>query len=587
MWTSTKIYVVLAILIALWAIPRIRYASEVEAAGLEIFNKWEQADSRFFLDWSDKIANGDVLGRTPNHPLHEWHITLAKKWSADNPEQVSELRKELPIDADETALHQLLWNRWYGGVQFHQEPLYPYMLAALQRAFGDAYVAGYAFQSFLGIVNGLLLFLLTRRIFGTPQAIVAGVIYAFSGFLMFHEQTILRTTATCTMTLLLIWQAVGLYEAPNGKRWVLFGLSMGAAILLQSIFLLFFLGFIALLCWSAAETRARTLQGAGLAAATILAVLSPAFARNVAVGAPVFSLSSVGSVTFIAVNHPTYASFAGWSVSPETAALVAISESRPTTAAIETIRAHDGLGSILSMASNKLRAALYGIEWYGNENFYGMREFAPVLRITAFNLFMLVPLALVGIVATFRRKPVSRILIIGALVHLAVLVGLYVVGRFRAPMAIVLIPFAAWTSWEILRTLSDRRTLPWGITIGLLVATVTCGSLMKAKEVEWDRTVEYKLVFNTHYAPRLEKHAKAKEFDSCVKLFDEYLDKTPRFLQDTSSITSVSRNMSDLAKYFSDRRKSYGDLLAVMGRPVEAEKQRSIARQLQRIADVK
>jgi hypothetical protein len=384
---SKKILLVLGLLLVVWSIPRLRYASEIDAKNLQIFNRWDQSDNRFFLDWADTIAAGDLLGRTPNHPVHEWHVALAKEWLTNHPEDAKALKAELAPDADEAALHLALWNRWYGGPQFHQEPLYPYLLAGLKTLFGDAYIGGYVFQSLLGLVNGLLIFLLTRRWFGPGAAVIAGVLYAFSGFLMFHEQTILRTTATCTMTLLLVYQGLGLLDGPSRKRWILFGLTSGLAILLQSIFLLFFVGFVAIRWWNARDLRSATLRGAALCTLMIALVLAPAFARNIAVGAPTFSLSSVGSVTLIASNHLSYQSDAGWNANPRIADLVAMSESRPSAAAVATWASHDGVGSFLSMVFRKFRSALHGVEWSGNENFYNMALLCPSLRLGWVDLF--------------------------------------------------------------------------------------------------------------------------------------------------------------------------------------------------------
>lgn len=584
---SGMTWVLLASFIVLWSLPRLRYAQEIDSKNLVIFNRWEQSDNRFFLDWADKIADGDLLGREPNHPIHEWHILIATKWLGDHPAEAERLKSELPSDADEKAVHQHLWNRWYGGNQFHQEPLYPYLLAALKSLFGDAYTAGYAFQSLLGIVNGLLLFFLSRRLFGSTVAVTCGILYAFAGFLMFHEQTMLRTTATCTMTLLLVVQGMSLFEGPSTKEWLWFGVTTGVAILLQSIFLLFLVGFVAVHLWKSPNQRASILRGAAYAAFTMLVVVSPAFARNIVVGAPTFSLSSVGSVTFIASNHPTYTAAAGWNAAPEIADIVAVSESRPSAAALATLGAHEGVGSWVSMLLNKARSALHGVEWAGNENYFNMTTLIPSLRWGWVDLFVLYPLGIVGLVFALRHISGSWVVALGMLLHLAVLVGLYVVGRFRAPMAILLIPFAAWTIVEVFRTILDRHTLPWVVVVGTLIGTVFFCNVSQIRRCDETRTMEYLLHFNENFAKPMEPFFVAKDYEPCIPLFEKFFESTPDWLNEPSSAMLVSPNMRNVAKFFADRRKYYGDTLSLLGRTFESERQRALAKKYYTIADVK
>src|SRR5262245_48647957 len=63
------------------------------------------SDMESFHRWALTIVNGDWLGRSDFHPFHPWQIAVAAK------EQ---------------------WARWYGHV-YHQEPLYPYLVALIYR----------------------------------------------------------------------------------------------------------------------------------------------------------------------------------------------------------------------------------------------------------------------------------------------------------------------------------------------------------------------------------------------------------------------------------------------------------------------
>lgn len=71
--------------------------------------------------WAQSLRGGDWLTNRELHPLHDWHLILADEFF---------VAKAANKD-DEQGRARELWNRWYGGKQFHQEPLYPYLLGML------------------------------------------------------------------------------------------------------------------------------------------------------------------------------------------------------------------------------------------------------------------------------------------------------------------------------------------------------------------------------------------------------------------------------------------------------------------------
>ena len=53
-----------------------------------------------------------------------------------------------------------LWDDWYGQKRFHQEPLYPYLVAATYRLWGDDVRHVFAWQLLLGWETNVLIYLL-------------------------------------------------------------------------------------------------------------------------------------------------------------------------------------------------------------------------------------------------------------------------------------------------------------------------------------------------------------------------------------------------------------------------------------------
>jgi hypothetical protein len=106
-----------------------------------------------------------------------------------------------------------------------------------------------------------------------------------------------------------------------------------------------------------------------------------------------------------------------------------------------------------------------------------------------------------------------------------------------------------------LRTVGDRRTLPWIIVIGVVVATVGFSHVSPIRRMDELRVMEFKLDFNENYAKKMETRVSEKDYAPCVPLFEAYFESTPDWLNDMSGPMLVSPNMRAVAKFFGDAPK--------------------------------
>src|SRR5205823_7545381 len=202
-----------------------------------------------------------------------------------------------------------LWNRWLGGHTFYQEPLYPYVLAAIYGVAGRRVGAVIFVQALFGVAAAGLVYRLTCRLFDPGAALVAGLLAALYGPAVFHESLLLRDglvsfVGVATLTVL----AVAL-DRPTHRRWLLLaGLLFGVALLLKSSTLLFSAPAGALVV----GRRGREWRGgvAPMVAGLLLAVL-PLVARNLAVGAPPLAVAASGPHAFLYYNAADYDPFGG------------------------------------------------------------------------------------------------------------------------------------------------------------------------------------------------------------------------------------------------------------------------------------
>lgn len=213
---------------------------------------------------------------------------------------------------DRVVASRALWDRWYGGKRFHQEPLYPYLIALTYMALGDDVRWVFAWQLCLGVLSVMLVYLITRRMFGDGVALVAACLTIGCGPLLLYDMVLLRATLTVWMGLALAYLMSLALERQATGFWFLTGLGCGLALLLRVSFVPMVLGVV---CGLLLKSRTRPPHLRRSALALTLGVtlcLAPAVIRNVIVGVAPFDLVSGGTIIFVSTNAKGSVPQYGW-----------------------------------------------------------------------------------------------------------------------------------------------------------------------------------------------------------------------------------------------------------------------------------
>ncbi|HTF57080.1 MAG TPA: glycosyltransferase family 39 protein, partial [Planctomycetota bacterium] len=179
-WLAARRHGVVILLAAAAILFRVAYFIELNGGPCSAWHCWDQSDLHFFDQWGRQIAGGDWLSKGTLHPFHEWHGRVAKAYFESHPgeEERSRAMGKDPARA--------LWNRWYGGRLFHQEPLYAYLVGITYGIFGPDPRWVYAWQMALGVLSILLAWVIARRQFGDLAAGVAGALAVLCGPVLFY-----------------------------------------------------------------------------------------------------------------------------------------------------------------------------------------------------------------------------------------------------------------------------------------------------------------------------------------------------------------------------------------------------------------
>ncbi len=279
-------------------------------------------------------------------------------------------------------------------------------------------------------------------------------------------------------------------------------------------------------------TRSLLLCGAGAAPMVLLILI-----RNAVVGAPLFSLSSVATATLIGSNTPGFSPGEGWYPYGETALfaqILATSEGSFLPAWGELLRAHDGLWSYLALLAAKFASVFHWHEIPNNVNYYftGLHS----TPIGVLSLLVTTGWILAAGITGFWFAVVDRRRIGQGLWLLACLLGpmilFYCLSRFRAPMVVVLIPFAGYGLVSIVRGLLGTRR---GEAAAVLLAGLGLLALIY-RPIDPPRPVIhsgcYRLALRFHYLPRATATARGQDLVAARREFERMFAIEPVGLRD-------------------------------------------------------
>jgi 4-amino-4-deoxy-L-arabinose transferase-like glycosyltransferase len=190
---------------------------------------------------------------------------------------------------------------------FYQEPLYPFLLSLAYRVvpppplpdedpdapFAPVQVAVIVVQHVLGVLTCLAVSLLGARALSPRAGLLAGLLAALSGPLVFAESQLLKEGAALLLWTVALHLWLDVLEDRGRRRAVALGVALGAGVLLRgNTYLLLGLVLLSLLARVGGRRR---LAEAGLVLVCALLALSPATLHNLRRGELVLSTYQGGS----------------------------------------------------------------------------------------------------------------------------------------------------------------------------------------------------------------------------------------------------------------------------------------------------
>lgn len=357
---------------------------------------------------------------------------------------------------------------------FYQSPLYPYFMAAVYGLAGADPRAVFVAQALLGTLACLLLARAARVFFDARAGTIAGLLLALFGPATFYEGVIQKAAVDAFLVSAWLF-ALALLERGGGVfAGVIAGFS-GALLVLNRENALPLVLLVPLWLWwrrsSERDLRARLLAAFCIGLALPLALV--AF-RNLAVGGEFALTTAQFGPNFYIGNNPHATGF----YQPllpgrghprfereDARKLAEQALGRPATAhEVSRFWAGQALRFIagspvqwLLLLGKKLLLAINGVEVADVDDFYGRQEQLPALRVAFLRFPLVFAAGLAGWVASRRAWRRLLPLFAGLPVYLVSLALFFVLGRYRFPLVLLLLPFAGCALGKLFEPVALRE----------------------------------------------------------------------------------------------------------------------------------
>lgn len=365
-------------------------------------------------------------------------------------------------------LHKSFW----GEGSYFRAPLYPYFLALLALITNTSIFWSKLLQVLLCAGTAILIFKLAEHLFNRTTAIVAGLIYAVYGTLVFYEAMFLIPAIFLLFVVWGMYRLLACRDNPSWKGMLLTGIIFGLASLARPNILLT-IPFLMVWMFFTAERESGFLSRSKLPIVLLVGVIltiAPVTVRNKIVTGDFILISSQGGVNLYLGNNPDADGLTmlmpdvklneavSWDQFGKVTRAAAERESKRSLSDAEessfwSAKAVDFIvhnpGKFLNLVWRKTVYLFSGFENSDNADIYYQRKRSSLFSILVWHKLiyfpygLLIPLTIVGVYLTRDRFKKLLPIYIYLLAYIPSIVLFLVTARHRLPLIPFMIILAA------------------------------------------------------------------------------------------------------------------------------------------------
>ena len=364
---------------------------------------------------------------------------------------------------------------WYGTDTFYQAPLYPYFLAVLIRIFGPSVTLIRVVQMILGTAGVALIGLAGRKLFSERVGLVSAFMLAVYPPAIYYDGLIQKAALATFLLCVLITACAYLQSEPRWRYALLTGVSLGLLVLTRENALLWTPVIPLWILLGIRETNWHRWILVGCYASGVALILLPVAARNASLGGEWSPTTFQAGPNFYIGNNlqangiyvplvPGHGTPMYERADAERLAEQAVGHELSArevsqfwmSRAWEEIRQSPSRWLQLMLAKTFMVFNRYEVP--DVESMYIFREYSAPLKLSGLWHFgTLCPLGIWGLIATRRDWRKLWLYYLLLLTMIAAVVLFFILGRYRNPVAILFIPFAAAGVVDLLARVRERR----------------------------------------------------------------------------------------------------------------------------------
>jgi 4-amino-4-deoxy-L-arabinose transferase-like glycosyltransferase len=392
------------------------------------------------------------------------------------------------------AKYHYLWAKsissgdFWGSEVFFRAPLYPYFLAFQDLIFSGNLLAILIVQNIIGLASFLLVYRLSRNLFGIQCALITAILYLFTfDFVFFESELLLDFLLVLFLPLIFI----SIFSADrSGKRWYWYiaGLLIGLAIITRPTTII----LLALIPLFYLSLRSKLFRIKNWAINTMLLftglilILLPIAIRNASVGDEFTALPTQGGINFYIGNNP-HAN--GWSAAmpPPLGAYWQYADCRQIAekdvghelkpSQVSNYWMKQGLNYLADSPNQALKLMLkkayllmYSKPISNNRNISDFKDQIGIGKVMIVSWWLIFPFGLLGMILSLKHNLKARLIIFFIILYSIILVLFFVTSRFRLPLYPFWIIFAAYGMTGLYNQLKQKSYKWLIVSLFLVVA---------------------------------------------------------------------------------------------------------------------
>ena len=346
----------------------------------------------------------------------------------------------------------------------HWSYLYTLYLIVVYSLFGVQPLAARILQAVVvGLIQPLLVYHIGSRLFNNTVGLLAAALIACYTYLIYYSAALMTESFYISAVLAVMLLAVALIQAEDKlstagaaqKRWLAvgLGLSLGAAVLLRQLFLLFVPFLFLWLAWCGRRKLAQTLVNLSVAGGILVALIVPITLFNYSRFGTFVLLNTNAGYAFYWGNHPVYGTHFESIITPETGNYlellpIELKTQRLNEAELDQELLRRGVEFVLEDPGRYVLLSISRIPPYFT--FWPTANsslLSNLARVSSFGILW--PFMLYGAVLALRdlrKNPFSpaALLVFFCLFYTLIHVLTWTLARYRLPVDAVLISMAAY-----------------------------------------------------------------------------------------------------------------------------------------------